>query len=290
MIQHSHPLPCNPARVVVLGSNGFVGSSLARQLNKAGIAQIGFTSRDLDLTQPSCVDTLASVLQPTDAMVFISALSPSRGRDTKTLMRNFAMAQHVTDALEKTPVDHVVYLSSDAVYDDNSALIRAETPCNPNSFHGVMHLTREVMLRTTSQKISRPLMVIRPCPIYGAGDPHNSYGPNRFVRTAKKDGRVTLFGGGEEQRDHIHVDDVAKLIVESLLHRSSGIANAATGSSISFMKLAELIVQTINTSASIECLKRSSPITHRHFDCTDVIRAFPDLQVSKLSPDLLSNI
>ena len=64
-----------------------------------------------------------------------------------------------------------------------------------------------------AQRRSRlPLAFLRPTLIYGANDPHNGYGPNRFRRQAAKGETITLFGEGEEKRDHVPVDDVAALV------------------------------------------------------------------------------
>ena len=80
--------------------------------------------------------------------------------------------------------------------------------------------------------------MLRPTLIYGAGDPHNGYGPNRFRRQAAKGEPITLFGEGEEKRDHVAVEDVARLAVRMLMHRSTGVLNAVTGSSTSFRDIA----------------------------------------------------
>ena len=78
--------------------------------------------------------------------------------------------------------------------------------------------------------------------IYGAKDPHNGYGPNRFRRLAAKGEAITLFGEGEEKRDHVHIADVAALVSAALHHRSTGMLNIATGKSTSFREVAEMIV------------------------------------------------
>jgi len=49
-----------------------------------------------------------------------------------------------------------------------------------------MHRTRELMLAAEAKA---PLAILRLTAVYGAGDTHNSYGPNRFLRQALKDGR-----------------------------------------------------------------------------------------------------
>ena len=45
-----------------------------------------------------------------------------------------------------------------------------------------MHIARELMIK---QLVKSPIAVLRPTLIYGAGDPHNSYGPNRLRRMAQ---------------------------------------------------------------------------------------------------------
>src|SRR5258708_20458707 len=70
--------------------------------------------------------------------------------------------------------------------------------------HGIMHLARELMLNAT---VKAPLAVVRSTLIYGEGDPHNGYGPNRFRRLAAAGQEIVLFGEGEERRDHVLIDD-----------------------------------------------------------------------------------
>ena len=48
--------------------------------------------------------------------------------------------------------------------------------------------------------------------MYGPGDPHGAYGPNAFARSLARERGLRLFGSGEEERDHIYVDDAAQII------------------------------------------------------------------------------
>jgi nucleoside-diphosphate-sugar epimerase len=95
---------------------------------------------------------------------------------------------------------------------------------------------------------------------------------------AQKDGKITLFGGGEETRDHIHVDDIATLTVRCLLRRSTGTLNVATGTSKSFHEVAELVAKQFNREIEIEATPRQNPVTHRHYDVSNLIKAFPDFR------------
>jgi UDP-glucose 4-epimerase len=274
MLTHSTASPTPPRRVVVLGSRGFVSGAAIDRLQQSGVAVDAMSSRDIDLTAPASVDQLAARLRAGDAVVFVSALTPDKGKDIATLMRNLQMGQHVCAALSRQSVAHVVYISSDAVYDDAANPVRETSCCNPSSFHGVMHLARERMLIETLRAAKVPLAILRPTLIYGPGDTHNGYGPNRFARTALKERRIALFGGGEEKRDHVFIDDVAAIVDLALTRRSTGVLNVATGQALSFRDAAQVVADTVG-NVSIEPSPRANPITHRHFDVSAVARACP---------------
>jgi nucleoside-diphosphate-sugar epimerase len=190
------------------------------------------------------------------------------------MMKNLAMMQHVGAALERTGCAHLVYYSSDAVYPFAAGLVSEETPAAPQDLYGAMHLAREIMARSFGKV---PLLVLRPTLVYGAGDTHNAYGPNRFRRAAK-DGNIQLFGEGEERRDHIHVDDVAAITARCLQRRSTGTLNLATGSSWSFRAVAELVASQFSPPPAVRGTPRANPVTHRHYDITNLLKAFPDFR------------
>jgi nucleoside-diphosphate-sugar epimerase len=138
-----------------------------------------------------------------------------------------------------------------------------------------MHLTREVALR---QEFAGPVATVRVTLVYGLDDPHNGYGPNRFRRLAAAGQEIILFGDGEEQRDHVHVDDVAELVRKIILHRSIGVANAASGQTVSFLELAQFALSALSSKSVIKFTPRIIPMPHnglRPFDNASVLKAFP---------------
>lgn len=275
MITHQNAQSQKPARVVLLGARGFIGAAIRRQIEAQGIPAIALTSAELNLAEAAAVDKLATLLKPSDAVVMLAALTPDKGRDIATLMKNLAMMQVVCAALEKSGCAHFVYFSSDAVYDTAVSRVTEDTPASPQDLYGTMHYTREIMARSLAKA---PVLVLRPTLVYGLDDTHNSYGPNRFRRAAQKNGKITLFGGGEETRDHIHVDDVAVLTMRCLLHKSIGTLNVATGVSKSFYEIAEIVAKQFGNCIGIIATPRANPVTHRHYDVTNLIKAFPDFR------------
>jgi len=280
MFEHGNAEEAAPARVVLLGGGGFVGRTLAPLLDAAGTPHLSLSSADIDLSADGAGDALADILKPDDAVVMLAALTPDRGRGVDAFMRNVAMTANLARAVEKTAPAHLVYFSSDAVYPLGAGAVTEESCSAADDLYGTMHVAREAML---TAGCPCPLAVLRPALIYGAADTHNSYGPNRLRRMARDEGRITLFGDGEETRDHILVDDVAALTVRVLTRRCAGILNLATGKSVSFADLARLVADRFDGDIAVEGTPRQNPITHRNFDITALIRAFPDFTFTPLA-------
>jgi UDP-glucose 4-epimerase len=286
-LSHTHSSPQKPARVVVLGSGGFLGSRLLKACTAAGIEAAGLSSRDVDLTEPAAGQQLAERLRPKDVLVFLAALTPDKGRDSGTLMRNLAMCRAVCEATRNVELAQLVYASSDAVYSFDTPLISEQTPAVPLDLYGAMHRTRELV---SAAEAKAPLAMLRLTAVYGAGDTHNSYGPNRFIRQALKDGRIPLFGNGEETRDHLHVDDAGDLILKVVSHGSTGLLNLATGKSATFRAVADMIAAAAGRPVDIASSPRQNAATHRHFDSTDLLRAFPGMHFKPLEEGLAATL
>jgi nucleoside-diphosphate-sugar epimerase len=149
-----------------------------------------------------------------------------------------------------------------------------------------MHLAREVML---GSEVKAPLAILRPSLLYGAADPHDGYGPNRFRRLAARGEDVVLFGEGEERRDHVYIDDAAELVARALYRRSTGVLNVASGEVHSFRAIAEKVVALSERRVAIRGTPRTGPMPHngyRPFDIAACRRAFPDFKYTTLDEGL----
>lgn len=290
MLTHHEPAARADSRVVVLGGGGFVGGTLVRHLTSVGKPVLALGSGDVDLSQPDADQRLRVLVRPDDAVVFVSALTPDKGKGVPTLMNNLAMAGAVHRFLGDSKCAHLVYISSDAVYAEAASAINEGSCASPSSFHGLMHLVRERMLTDATGAEAIPLAILRPSLLYGPGDTHNGYGPNRFMRSARTDRVIRLFGNGEERRDHVYVEDLAQLIEMCLVHRSEGVLNVATGRSHSFGEVAEAVRALSDADVRIERLLRSGPVSHTSFDPSACQVAFPSFQYTDLQTGLTASL
>lgn len=285
MLDHLNAAPTPPSRVVVIGAGGFVGGTIERHLKSTGVPTLALTRKAVDLLAPGAAGKLKALLQPTDSVVMVSAIAPAK--NVTMLMQNLTMAEAVCDALAAAPIHHLLYISSDAVYADDANPVTEQSALAPSTLHGMMHAARELMLKSSTQA---PVAMLRPTLIYGAGDPHSGYGPNRFRRQASKGEDIPLFGEGEEQRDHVSVHDVAKLARLILCHRSRGALNAVTGVATSFNAIAHIVARQYGNKVRVQELPRTVPrphLLHRFFDITACHHAFPGFHFVPLEEGLL---
>jgi UDP-glucose 4-epimerase len=285
MLRHYHPRPLAPDRVVLLGAAGFIGQAIAARLAAEHVRVMALGRNEIDLTARDAGERLTGSLQRTDALVMVSARAPCK--TPQMLLDNIQMMGAVCAAVERSPVAHVVYVSSDAVYHDAITPLSEGSPAAPTSLHGAMHVAREQMLKAAVDRI--PLAVLRPTLVYGAADPHNGYGPNRFRRLANRGEPIVLFGEGEERRDHVDVEDVAAIAWRVLAQRSEGTLNVATGVVTSFRAIAEQVVALSPRTVEISASPRAGPMPHngyRAFDPQNTLAAFPDFRYTPLSEGL----
>jgi UDP-glucose 4-epimerase len=153
----------------------------------------------------------------------------------------------------------VVFVSSRLVYGITGSAPVAEThPPQPTSLYGLHKLTVEHYHRIYRQLFGLPYVVLRVTNPYGPYQlPHRRhYGIiNRFIMTAIAGGTITLFGGGPQLRDYIHVADVTDAILLAAVdERADGeTLNVGAGISLSLGGVAERIVHLAG-SGRIDCV------------------------------------
>ena len=285
MAENLNTTPTAPARIVIVGAGGFVGSAIATAAKKRGYEVLSLGRTDVDLMADGSGEKLQARLQTGDTVVFVSAKAPCK--DYVMFEQNIALAKNALDGLVGRPLAQVLYISSDEVYSDSPDPLTETSVTAPDNLHGQMHVARETMFAASLGDV--PLGVLRPTLIYGADDPHNGYGPNRFRRLVQSGETIALFGDGEERRDHVSVLDVAELAVRMIEHRTAGALNATTGHVSSFLELAEMTFGFSDRATDIQRLPRSGPMPHdgyRPFDPAEAARLFPDFTFTDIEAGL----
>ena len=245
---------------MILGSGGIISSNLQKILKQRRINITTIGRSKLDLKKKNASKKLKKKIKNNDVVVFIAAEAPVK--NIGMFINNIKICKTVCDSLEKKKIKHLVYISSDAVYADTKRKISEKSNTLPSSLHGTMHLTRELMLKDKFKKI---LCILRPTLIYGPGDTHNGYGPNRFISLALQNKSISIFGNGEEKRDHVYIRDVVNIIVKCIINKRLGIFNIATGKVYSFKYLANRIINLSKSKSKLIKIKRKGPMPHNGY-------------------------
>ena len=89
MLTHANTAPTSPARTVIVGAGGFVGSAIARNLEARGANVIRLGREQIDLMDAAAAEDLAGMLTQEDSVVLVSAVAPVK--DAAMLRQNIVM-------------------------------------------------------------------------------------------------------------------------------------------------------------------------------------------------------
>ena len=286
MLENLYKKKIAPKRIVIFGSNGFIGKNLINHLKKLNLNSVGVSRKDIDLIKNKSVEQIKKFVKDGDSIIFLSALTPDKGKDFTTFNKNIKMIENFVSGVKNKKLNHLIYFSSDAVYSFDNSLIDENTPTFSSDYYSLMHITREIVIKNET---NCPSLFIRPTAVYGYDDTHNSYGPNRFIKNALLDKKIILGGNGEETRDHIFIDDLIKITTSCIIFKTIGHLNAATGFSISFMDLAKIIKKNV-PEVNIITTERNNPITYRKFNINNFSSCFSDFAFTDIDSSISSYV
>ena len=258
-------------RVIILGSKSFIASSIIKNLKKKNYKLILVDRKKCDFEKSTSILKLSRIIKSNDIVLFVAAIAPVK--NINMFYKNILICKNVYQSLENKKNINLIYVSSDAVYSDTMKLIDENSSTEPNSLHGLMHLTREKML---NQLNLNKYTILRPTLVYGLDDPHDGYGPNKFFKNYKNKKKIYLFGKGEERRDHIFIDDVGRIITKLIDKQKSGIFNIVSGKVVSFHQIAKFIIDLKPKNTSIDYLIRKGKMPHNGY------RAFNNLKIKEI--------
>jgi len=257
-------------KTIVLGGSGFLGKNFVKLLDIKNRDFVSTSSKDINLINPKNEIKLKELNECKNcSLIFFSALTPDKGKDIDTYNLNIKMAENFLKIFEDNfnKNNHIIYISSDSVYPLSIENIQSDTLPSPTDLYSSMHLTREIMFK---DKFKENLTIIRPTLIYGHGDTHNSYGPNRFFKQIIEKNEINIFGEGLDMRDHLYITDFCNILYEILLKKMYGTFNFATGFSISYIDLANMFKKLL-PEINIKKIPVNNKKTQRFFDLNDFL-------------------
>jgi UDP-glucose 4-epimerase len=248
---------------LVTGGAGFIGSHLTRTLLGAGrkvtvLDNLSVGRREAvpdgarfiygDLRDARAVtEALAEV----DCVFHLAAQVTIRGsfdRFYEDLDTNVMGTARLLRAIDPATVKWFTLASSMAVYADASspAPIPESHATRPISPYGVGKLAAESVARQILEARGVPFTAVRYFNTFGPGQTYTPYVGviTIFVTRLVAGQAITVFGDGEQQRDFVHVDDIAAGTMATV-GRAPGTYNLGTGRGTSLNQLADLLIRRL---------------------------------------------
>jgi UDP-glucose 4-epimerase len=290
-------------KAVVTGGAGFIGSHLVEALDAEGWAitvvddlsasgnwgKIPHAVRErVKLVESPCNDfaLMRCELSDGDCLFHLAAVSSVIGAQ-KDPARSVYSGEMALLTCARAAVEagcrHIVYASSAAVYGDPVSLpIDENHPCEPLSIYGAGKLSCERYLRYFARGHGIKVSCLRFFNVYGPRqDPSNPYSGviSKFMEAAARGVPLEVTGDGEQTRDFIHVQDVARACLRmaglpDIQERSDHeVFNIGAGSAVTINDLAATIGALAGTAFAIRHVEsRTGEIRHSVCDAGKALR------------------
>jgi UDP-glucose 4-epimerase len=245
---------------LVTGGAGFIGSQLTRRLLSEGrqvtvLDNLSVGRREAVADGARFVHgdirdetALEGALIDVDCVFHLAAqvtIRGSFGRFYEDLDTNVMGTAALLRAVDPARVKWFTFASSMAVYADapSPAPIDEAHPTTPISPDGVGKLAAEGVARQILGSRGIPFTAVRYFNTFGPGQSYTPYVGviTIFVTRLLAGQPITVFGDGEQQRDFVHVDDIATGTLATV-GRAPGTYNLGTGHGTSLNQLAELLI------------------------------------------------
>ena len=260
---------------VVTGGAGFIGSHLCDALISGGaevvcvdnlVATRGST-RNIDhlldhtafsLVREDVVEWAAETDLTGVSWVFNQAASKNTvcmDDPERDLVVNGLGTLRLLLASRRAGVRKFVHGSTGSVYGERKRAQDEDHPRDPVSFYGVSKLAAESYCKVVGDLFELDYTVLRYFHVVGPRQDDSDAGGvvPIFVRNCLEDGKLTIFGTGEQIRSFTSVHDVveANVRVAELGEKARGSFNCASGVRVTIRELADFIVTETGDTAEI---------------------------------------
>ena len=276
-------------KVLVLGANGFIGSTICQYLRNQSIPFSAPTRKECDLLNLAQTQSYLEQFGQQQIKVVLGAAIPRRAADSPdAMLRNIQMVSNFILGADKLVLKSLIFLSSIDVYGSpKESPIKEDTIPHPNNFYAVAKTCGEYLLKEAWPII--PLTILRLPGIYGKGDNNNSI-VSMFAQKIRKRSKLTLTNNGTSLRDYVTVMDLCKFIYRLLQNPCAGTFNIATGKSMTMVAIAQLIAQSLRCKTNIVFVDQDKTQFDICLSNRKLCEAFPDFSCTSMESGIRNYI
>jgi nucleoside-diphosphate-sugar epimerase len=221
-------------RILVVGGAGYIGAVLVRKLLARGakvrlldslvygdapIADV-LDHPNLEFINGDCrnIQDVVKAMTGVGSVVHLAAVvgDPACEQDRQNALEiNYSATRMMVEIAKGHGVSRFIFASSCSVYGASDLLMDEQSTTVPVSLYGKTKIDSERVLLEARSAGFHPV-ILRFATVFGlAPRPRFDLVVNLLTAKAKQEGVITIFNG-EQWRPFIHVDDIARALVETL--------------------------------------------------------------------------
>ena len=259
-------------KVLILGSNGLVGSSLSRVLAKDGYFNeiVSATRKDANLLDLSETKKLIQETKPNvviNAAAKVGGVLANNSHRSEFLIENIKININLLESVIPFSEIKVINLGSSCIYPLN-----AENPIKEesimsgkleptNSPYAMAKLTAIELGDSISKQFGHQIINLMPTNLYGPNDNFSDKNSHvipgliqRFHKAKINNAdSVEVWGSGNPKREFLYVDDLAECIMHILKNNiNNNLINIGSGHEVSIKELVDKVVKLTNYKGVVE--------------------------------------
>jgi UDP-glucose 4-epimerase len=245
----------------VVGANGYLGSHVARLLERNGHVVYRFDRDESPAVEGHHYRQLnilnrqdfRMIPEDTGAVFLFAGLTGTHagfGDYEAYLNANELGILHLLDHLKDWPTPpRVVFPSSRLVYRGSQEPLKEDDPLEARTVYAANKIAAEFQLQAWCARWDIPYTICRICVPYATlFETRYSFGTiGFFLKMAQEKGKITLYGDGQARRTFTHIEDLCNQVITIALapEGKNGIFNIA-GETLSLKQAAHLIAEVHN--------------------------------------------
>ena len=271
-------------KFLIIGGAGLIGSHLAEEIlkynplkiyifdnfcrgNIKNLKKIKKDKRVIILDKSHDIlkkDSLDKIIRKVDGVFHLAALwlLECYENPRKAFQVNIEGTFNVIESCAKHNIKKLIFSSSASVYGDAiTKKISEDHPFNNQNFYGASKICGEAMLKAMHYRYNLNYLGLRYMNVYG---PRQDYKGAyiavimKMINAIKSGNSPTIFGNGKESFDFVNVIDCARANICAMQsNKTNRFYNVGTGIKTSLNKLAEILLDLLNSQKKIRYLKNN---------------------------------
>lgn len=224
-------------KFTVLGSNGFIGSSLVYYLREKGMDCFTPDIRQQDITNEPLGHVIYAIGVPNFMQRPFDAVN--------------AHACALLKILRDAKFDSFLYLSSARIYNNSSTREDDNIVVNPGKINDLYNISKVMGESLCLSSGRENVRIVRPSNVTGNNFASDLFIPS-ILRNAVDDGKILLHSSLKSEKDYVFIDDLVQIIPDISLKGKHKIYNVAYGKNLTSQEIISEISRITGCKIDVE--------------------------------------